>query len=303
MMAEIAGKFDPRPTVLCPSIQPLESNTKTPTLASRRSASDAGHIADWQAICIVKSEDGGSLAANPLLSVRNLTVSFGGRTAIRDLNFDVHTGDTLAIIGPNGSGKTVLLKALLKLVPYEGNIFWLAGVRLGYVPQKIAADRQMPLLVRDLLKAKAHFLNLPPRDIELATDQVGMTSEVLNAGIGVISGGQFQKVLIAYALLGKPNVLLFDEPTASLDELEEERIYELLEQLQKQQSLTILLVSHDLSIVYRSANRVLCLSKGGSCIGPPKEILTPEMLETMYSAPKKYYQHRQHRQSIEGEEK
>ena len=89
--------------------------------------------------------------------------------------------------------------------------------------------------------------------------------------MGTLSGGQFQRVLIAFALLGHPNVLLFDEPTASLDELTEERIYELVHQLQTQRGITLILVSHDLSVVYRYANRVLCLSKGEVCMGPPRK--------------------------------
>ena len=231
------------------------------------------------------------VAQDIVLSVRNVTLALDHRTIIRDLSFEVRKGDTLAIIGPNGSGKTVLLKALLGLIPCEGSIVWSVGTRLGYVPQKIAADRQMPLLVRNLLEAKARFLKLPPDAISLVSKEVGLTEDLLNAGIGAISGGQFQKVLIAYALLGEPNVLLFDEPTASLDEMEEEHIYELLELLKGKQKLTVLLVSHDLSVVHRSANMVLCLSKGKPCMGPPQELLTPEMLEATYSMPHKYYQH------------
>jgi zinc transport system ATP-binding protein len=241
------------------------------------------------------------LSSNVLLSVHNVTVALGNRVILRDLTFDVDTGDTLAIIGPNGSGKTVLLKALLGLIPHAGAIAWSPGTRLGYVPQKIAADRQMPLLVSDLLQAKSRFLRLPPGALARASGEVGLTPDLMKAGIGVISGGQFQKVLIAYALLGEPNVLLFDEPTASLDEMEEERVYELLEHLQSKQKLTILLVSHDLSVVFRSASKVLCLSKGRPCIGPPREILTPERLEATYSMPHKYYQHAQTHQG-EGQE-
>ncbi len=228
---------------------------------------------------------------SPLLSVRNLTIAFAERVIIRGLSFEVHRGDTLAIIGPNGAGKSVLLKALLGLIPYTGDIVWTAGVRLGYVPQKIAADRQMPLLVRDLLAAKARFLRLSAQRLSEAVSLIGLSQEVMNAGIGVISGGQFQKVLIAMAILGEPNVLLFDEPTASLDELEEERVYELLARLRKSRDLTILLVSHDLSIVHRAANLVLCLSKGKPCIGTPDKILTSEVLEAAYSAPLQYYHH------------
>jgi zinc transport system ATP-binding protein len=229
--------------------------------------------------------------AHPLLSVRNLTIAFGRHVVIQDLNFDLPAGNCLAVIGPNGSGKTVLLKALLNLIPYEGEILWSAEARLGYVPQKIAADRQLPLSLRDLLAAKVSFLKLPGREIDQICDEIGLTPELLSTSIGHLSGGQFQKALIAFALLGQPNVLLFDEPTASLDELTEERVYELLHSLQRNRGMTVILVSHDVSVVYRYADMVLCLSKGKPCMGPPKEILTPAMLEDLYSAPPKYYRH------------
>jgi zinc transport system ATP-binding protein len=234
-----------------------------------------------------------------ILSVRNLNVAFGSRVVIRGLSFDVRRGDNLAIIGPNGAGKTVLLKALLALIPFEGEIRWSATARLGYVPQKISADREMPLNVRDLLTAKARFLGLSPQNVESVAETVGLSAEVLNSSVGIISGGQFQKALIAFALLGDPNVLLFDEPTASLDELAEERVYELVGRLRQERGLTVILVSHDLSIVYQSANQVLCLSKDRPCLGPPKEVLTPEMLESLYSAPPKYYHHQHDHLTIE----
>jgi zinc transport system ATP-binding protein len=228
---------------------------------------------------------------DPLLSVTNLTVAFGSRTVIQGLTFKINQGDGVAIIGPNGAGKTVLLRALLHLIPYRGEIRWSQRARLGYVPQKIVADRQLPLSAKDFLEAKARFLKLPSDELEQVTTEFSLTTQLLNANIGNLSGGQFQKVLIAFALLGRPNVLLVDEPTASLDELTEERVYELLQSLQKKRGMTILLVSHDLSVVYRNASLVLCLSKGKFCMGPPREILTPAMLEELYGAPQLYYRH------------
>ncbi|MGH9681936.1 MAG: metal ABC transporter ATP-binding protein [Candidatus Acidiferrales bacterium] len=228
---------------------------------------------------------------NPILSVTGLGVSFGKRVVIENLSFGVDAGDCLAIIGPNGAGKTVLLKALLGLLPHNGEIRWRADARLGYVPQKISADRQLPLRVKDLLDAKVRTLKLTGQELDSVYSEIGLAPEILNTPIGNLSGGQFQKVLIGFALLGRPNVLLFDEPTASLDELTEERIYELLHALQKEEAMTVLLVSHDLSVVYRYATQVLCLSKGRPCMGPPQEILTPERLEELYAAPPKYYRH------------
>ena len=227
-----------------------------------------------------------------ILSVQDLGIHFDNRRVIHNLSFDVNEGDNVAIIGPNGAGKTVLLKALLGLLPYHGKVRWSPGVRLGYVPQKIAADRQMPIRVRDLLAAKADVLKLHPDSVDAVAAMVDLRKEVLRSGIGVISGGQFQKALIAFALLGEPTVLLFDEPAASLDELAEEKVYEVVERLQRERHLTILLVSHDLSIVYRAANKVLCVSKDIVCFGAPREVLTPATLEAMYSAPPQFFLHR-----------
>jgi zinc transport system ATP-binding protein len=226
-----------------------------------------------------------------VLSVQKLRVGFGDRAVIHDLSFEVARGENLAIIGPNGAGKTVLLRALLNLVPYEGLIRWAPDVKLGYVPQSIAADRQLPLHVRDLLGAKARLLKLPPDSIRTAAQIVNLAPEILDARVGVLSGGQFQKMLITFALLGDPNVLLVDEPTASLDELAQEHIYELLEKLRLERNLTVILVSHDLSVVFQFATRVLCLSGERPCYGAPRDILTPETLAAVYSGVPKFYHH------------
>lgn len=233
-----------------------------------------------------------------ILSVRNLVTTLDNRTIISGLSFDLHAGDELAVIGPNGSGKSVLLKALLGLLPYKGEVRWSSAARLGYVPQKVVADRRMPINTQDLLAAKARFLKLPPQAVCDVAETVGLT-DLLNTSMGILSGGQFQKALIAFALLGDPNVLLFDEPTASLDELAQERVYELVAQLRQEKGMTVILVSHDLSIVFRSASLVLCMYKDRPCLGPPHEVLTPEMLERLYGGPPHYYQHQHdHREPL-----
>ncbi|HEX4002076.1 MAG TPA: metal ABC transporter ATP-binding protein [Candidatus Acidoferrales bacterium] len=229
--------------------------------------------------------------SDPLLSVANLGIVLGDRAVIQGLSFELQATQSLAVIGPNGAGKTVLLKALLGLIPHTGTIRWSPGARLGYVPQKVEADRQLPLRLQDLLAAKAAVLKLSHADIERVSSEVGLTPDMLGTSIGHLSGGQFQKALIAFALLGEPNVILFDEPTASLDELAEERVYDMLHALQHDKHITVILVSHDLSVVYRYADMVLCLSKGTPCMGPPREVLTPETLEALYAAPPKYYRH------------
>lgn len=130
----------------------------------------------------------------PLLSVSNLTVGFGSRMVIQGLSFAVARGENLAIIGPNGSGKSVLLRTLLGLLPYSGVIQWAPGAKLGYVPQAIAADRQLPLHVDDLLDAKARLVKQPADAVRKVAMSVGLTDELLATRVGVLSGDNFKRL-------------------------------------------------------------------------------------------------------------
>ena len=226
-----------------------------------------------------------------ILSIKDLTVEFDHQPVIQDLSLEVSKGENLAIIGPNGSGKTVLLKTLLGMIPYQGKILWAPGVKIGYVPQRIDADRYLPINFLDLLKAKAEITGLHTKDIRAVLDVVEINKKILTTPVGHLSGGQFQKALIAFALLGNPNLILFDEPTASLDQLSEERIYELVSELQKKEDITVVLVSHDLSVVSQYATKVLCLNKEKICFGTPEMTLKPEILDELYGRHQKYYHH------------
>ena len=226
-----------------------------------------------------------------LLEVKNLSVAIEGKVILENLNFELQTRETLSILGPNGAGKTVLLKALLNLVPYSGEVHWSADVRIGYVPQKIDADRHLPLTYSDLFISKCRILNIASDEINAISHSVGLTREMLETPVGHLSGGQFQRGLIGFALIGNPNVLLLDEPTASIDESGEEHIYELIHRLQDQFKLAVITVSHDLSFVYRYATTVLCLNRRSVCIGTPREALTPAVLEQLYGPSHGYYQH------------
>lgn len=157
-----------------------------------------------------------------VLEVERLSVRFGRTIVLRDLSFTVAAGDTLAIIGPNGSGKTVLFKALIGAIPYEGAIRWAPGTRIGYLPQKLDLERDLPLTGMDVLGAKSDVTGDGRPEVGRVVDLVGLPATLLVQPIGALSGGQFQRLLLAFALLGDPTVLLCDEPTAGVDEPGEE---------------------------------------------------------------------------------
>jgi zinc transport system ATP-binding protein len=228
-----------------------------------------------------------------ILEVEGLTVRFGRNWVLRDLSFSVEEGGALAVIGPNGAGKTVLFEALIGIVPYEGVVRWAPGVRIGYVPQKLDIDRDLPITGADLLTARAVVAKVSKQEAVETLEQVGLAASVRDQLIGTLSGGQFQRLLLATALIGRPNVILLDEATAGVDQLGGGLLYEMLHRLQKERSLTLLLISHELSVVYRYAATVLCLAgaRVPSCYGAPQEILTPAMLAELYGAPMGFHVH------------
>lgn len=230
-------------------------------------------------------------AVEDVLTVEDLSVSFGQTQVLKDLSFHVGRGSSLAVIGPNGAGKTVLFRALIGSVPSQGTIQWASDIRLGYVPQKLDLERDVPITGLDFLRARASVTRGPQAAIERMRDTVGISEEVSRQPIGALSGGQFQRLLIGFALLGDPSVLLLDEPTAGVDAPGQKQLGELIRHLQEQRGLTILFISHELSVVYRFATNVLCLGRRQTCFGAPQEILTPERLQEIYGAPVDYHVH------------
>jgi zinc transport system ATP-binding protein len=229
------------------------------------------------------------------LVVESLGVSFGKTQVLQDLSFAVPEGASMAVIGPNGSGKTALFKALIGSLPASGTVSWAEGTRIGYVPQRLDLERDLPLSGRDFLNAKATLAGASASDVKRASQLVNLGRDVASRPIGSLSGGQFQRLLLAFALVGHPNVLLFDEPTTGIDEPGEELLYATVERLQQEEHLTLIFISHELSLVYRMAGLVLCLGRRGvHCFGPPRQILTPETLERTYGSPMDHYLHESH---------
>ncbi len=225
-----------------------------------------------------------------VLDVKNLNIDIGGVKVLEDINFSVERGEVLAIIGPNGAGKTVLLKALIGLIPHKGDIQWMPGIKTGYVPQRMDIETDVPLTVREFFHLRSPLIT--DRKIKEMLDFVQLGHGILKSGFGEISIGQRQRVLVAWAVLGNPHVLLFDEPTADIDIAGQESIYKMLYHLQKNLGLTIILVSHDLNVVYRHADTVLCLNRRGLCFGPPKQVLDTEQLFALYGGEKTFFDHK-----------
>lgn len=227
-----------------------------------------------------------------VLKVKNLSVSLGEHKILKDIDFEVTRGETLAIIGPNGAGKTVLFRSLIGVLPHAGEIQWSENAKVGYVPQRLDLDPQLSLTLKDLMMLKARILHLKTHAIGEALALVHLDRNDLPTKLINLSAGKLQRAMIALALLGDANVLLFDEPTASVDSPREEIIYETLHELQYQKGLTLLLISHDLNLVYRHATKVLCLNRSVFCYGEPQQALTDKMLSQLYDENIHYYHHR-----------
>lgn len=225
------------------------------------------------------------------LDVQHLSVVFGATPVLSDVSFEVRRGTTLAILGPNGSGKTVLFKALIGAIPFEGAVRWADGTRVGYVPQKLDLERDVPITGLDFLRARAALAREPDAHVLHALALVGVTPATARQPIGVLSGGQFQRLLIAFALVGRPTVLLLDEPTAGVDEPGQEQLNDLVQRVQRDHGLTVLFISHELTVIARYAANVLCLGRGKVWLGPPTSVLTPAVLREMYGSAVSYHIH------------
>ncbi len=205
----------------------------------------------------------------PLISVDHICVRFGGAEVLHDVSLSIRPGEIVTILGPNGSGKSTLIRAILGLVPLtHGRVMRADGLRLGYVPQKLAVDRSMPLTVR-------RFLSLPLRVSDAAAEMA--LARVGVAGLGprqmsALSGGQFQRVLLARALLSNPQLLILDEPTQGLDQPGEAAFYQLIETVRAETGAAVLMVSHDLHVVMAASDRVICLNGHVCCEGTPRVV-------------------------------
>lgn len=244
--------------------------------------------------------------ADALVSLRNLRVTLGGRTVLDGVTADIARGRITALIGLNGSGKTTLLRALVREYPFRGEVRFHCGhdhtkptpEHVGYVPQKLTLDARLPLTVKDLLAlalpGRPLFLGVPRAmcdKIARMLARVGMGDHV-DTPVEGLSGGQLQRVLLALALEPQPELLLLDEPAAGIDFKDQQKFYDLISDLNRESRVTVLLVSHELSMVSRHSHQVLCLRDGKiQCQGTPQEILTPVNLAQTFGTDMQQFLH------------
>lgn len=204
-----------------------------------------------------------------LIDIDKLSVSYGATRVLHDVSLHVDPGEIVTIVGPNGSGKTTLLRAILGAVrPTAGRIARAPGLGIGYLPQRLHIDPTLPMTVE-------RFLRLPRgasrAEIASALARCGVT-DLAQRQMAALSGGQLQRVLLARALLGKPGLLLLDEPTAGLDQQGSAAFYRLIDAVRRETGCGVLMISHDLHVVMAASDRVVCLNGHICCQGTPEQV-------------------------------
>jgi len=244
-----------------------------------------------------------------IIELQHISFSYDNHdNVLEDISFALHKGDYLGIIGPNGGGKTTLLKIMLGLLKPTSGTIKLFGhdidkfkdwSKIGYVPQKVAYfDNNFPATVEEVVAmgrfAKRGLFHLPTRGdqkkVHDALEQVDMV-QYRQKQVGDLSGGQQQRVFIARALATEPEVIFLDEPTVGVDVKTQEQFYELLKKLNKTLDLTLVLVSHELDVVAKEATEVACINCKLVCYCTPKELLKNGGLEQIYGKDLKYILH------------
>jgi zinc transport system ATP-binding protein len=215
--------------------------------------------------------------AQTLVALSGVCVFRSGRWTVRGVDLKLRRGEILTLIGPNGSGKSTTAKVVTGVLkPTEGTVARAPGLRVGYVPQKLGVDWTMPLTVERLMSLTAP---LPKAEIDAALQSVGIP-HLAKAEVQALSGGEFQRALLARALARKPDLLVLDEPVQGVDFTGEVALYELIRSVRDTTGCGILLISHDLHVVMAGTDTVICLNGHVCCSGSPDSVATsPEYLK------------------------
>jgi len=216
-----------------------------------------------------------------LIEASGLRMAFNGQTVLRDVDISIAPGEIVTIVGPNGSGKSTLLRALIgALPPAAGHVTRAPGLRVGYVPQKLEIDPTLPMSVSRFLSLPAR---VPSEQAKAALEQAGV-SELGARQMATLSGGQFQRVLLARALLGNPQILLLDEATQGLDQPGSAAFYRRIEHVRREMGCAIVMVSHELHVVMSASDRVICLNGHVCCEGRPDVVASAPEYRALFGS-------------------
>ena len=214
----------------------------------------------------------------PLIEIHNVSLRFGDYNVLRNISLDIMPHEMVSLIGLNGSGKTTLLKLMLGVFkPDIGQVIRRAR-RVGYVPQKFEFDRSIPFSVSEILKV---YNRVSDTEVEKKLKEVS-AEMLIKKSIGNLSGGEMQRVLIANALLSRPDLLLLDEPTSGLDVAGEKDFYCMIEEIHEKYKIAIVMVSHDVHMVFNHAQKILCVDHGLVCHGHPEEVKKHKEFERIF---------------------
>ena len=216
-----------------------------------------------------------------LIQVQNLCVRYGNKKVLRNVNLSLSKNEIVTIVGPNGSGKTTLFKSIIGSTPISsGKVLIRPNLKIGYVPQVLNIDRSLPLTVERFLSLDNKRKN---KDY-LNAQQVLDSDDLLFKQISTLSGGQLQRVLLARALVNKPDVLLLDEATRGLDQPGSAAFYRKIEEIRNSTGCAILMISHDLHVVMSASNRVICLNGHICCQGEPRSVASSPEYKAMFGS-------------------
>ena len=216
-----------------------------------------------------------------LIEVHNLCVKYGNKEVLRNVNLSLSKNEIVTIVGPNGSGKTTLFKSIIGSTPISsGKVLIRPNLKIGYVPQVLNIDRSLPLTVERFLSLE----NRRHKREALSAQQVLDSNDLLFKQISTLSAGQLQRVLLARALVNKPDVLLLDEATRGLDQPGSAAFYKKIEEIRNTSGCAILMISHDLHVVMSASNRVICLNGHICCQGEPQSVASSPEYKAMFGS-------------------
>lgn len=217
----------------------------------------------------------------PLISLNNCGIYRSNRWLVRGVSFEMNAGEIVTLIGPNGSGKSTTAKMALSILkPDEGSVDRWNELKVAYVPQKLAIDWTLPLTVSRFMRLTGKVSDTEQNEAMAAT---GVT-HLANAEVRTLSGGEFQRVLLARAIARKPDLLVLDEPVQGVDFSGEIALYDLIKQIRDDFGCGILLISHDLHVVMAATDRVICLNGHVCCSGTPKVVASSAEYKALFGA-------------------